>query len=319
MALAIAAFDRPEGIVPTIQWGVEGKLPYVDHVSELPGEDQWPTPRLSAFLADLVSYQHPDHDTKPGHRRKKDEQYRQDWRLPVRGRSLRIHGELGRPRSAIAAMCQKQFGSFFSALVTAPKDGVEWIRAEPSYFQSSVNIDRGFCRNAVADDLSASRRPRNRHRRLRRPLDLAPKIQVNYSPGFPGSNRSFEQPVHHDPDYYGRRSRSISFQHPDHEDGAVASRRSLGTNDRTHLQPAAASAARCATAPRHAGRSAYLSCRMCQKGGGQLLLPLANIAREDFRIVRGQPAWYRSSDLVRRGFWPRLRDALSMTCRMRAF
>ena len=43
-------------------------------------------------------------------------------------------------------------------------------------------------------------------------------------------------------------------------------------------------------------------CRMCPKAAGNYFLPLANIAREDFRIVRGQPAWYRSSDLVRRGF-----------------
>jgi hypothetical protein len=64
MALAIAAFDRPEGIVPTIQWGVEGKLPYVDHVSELPGEETMADAEAVSFLADLVSYQHPDHDTE---------------------------------------------------------------------------------------------------------------------------------------------------------------------------------------------------------------------------------------------------------------
>ncbi|RVH39256.1 GFA family protein [Sinorhizobium meliloti] len=43
-------------------------------------------------------------------------------------------------------------------------------------------------------------------------------------------------------------------------------------------------------------------CRMCQKAAGNYFLPLANIVREGFRITRGQPAWYRSSDLVRRGF-----------------
>ena len=60
---------------------------------------------------------------------------------------FRIHGALGRPSICHCRMCQKQFGGFFSALVTAPKDGVEWTRDEPSYFQSSVNIDRGFCSN----------------------------------------------------------------------------------------------------------------------------------------------------------------------------
>ncbi len=55
---------RPEGIAPTIQWGVEGKLPYVDHVSKLPGEETMTDPEAVSFLADLVSYQHPDHDTE---------------------------------------------------------------------------------------------------------------------------------------------------------------------------------------------------------------------------------------------------------------
>lgn len=62
-ALTIAAFDRPEGIVPTIQWGIEAKLPYVDHIPQLPGEDTMADQDAASFLADLVSYQHPDHDT----------------------------------------------------------------------------------------------------------------------------------------------------------------------------------------------------------------------------------------------------------------
>lgn len=64
MALAIAAFDEPRGIVPTIQWGIEGKLPYVDKVHELPGEETMADAEAVSFLADLVSYQHPDHDTE---------------------------------------------------------------------------------------------------------------------------------------------------------------------------------------------------------------------------------------------------------------
>ena len=63
IGLAIAAFDRPEGIVPTIQWGIEAKLPYADHIPQLPGEDTMADQDAASFLADLVSYQHPDHDT----------------------------------------------------------------------------------------------------------------------------------------------------------------------------------------------------------------------------------------------------------------
>ncbi len=63
VALTIAAFDKPEGIVPTIQWGTEAKLPYVDHIPQLPGEDTMADQDAVSFLANLVSYQHPDHDT----------------------------------------------------------------------------------------------------------------------------------------------------------------------------------------------------------------------------------------------------------------
>ena len=64
VALTIAAFDRPEGIVPVIQWGIEAKLPYADHIPQLPGEDTMADQDATSFLADLVSYQHPDHDTE---------------------------------------------------------------------------------------------------------------------------------------------------------------------------------------------------------------------------------------------------------------
>ena len=63
MALAIAAFDDPSGIAPTIQWGTEAKLPYVDQIPALPGEDTMGDIESAPYLADLISYQHPDHDT----------------------------------------------------------------------------------------------------------------------------------------------------------------------------------------------------------------------------------------------------------------
>jgi hypothetical protein len=63
IALAIAAFDEPQAIAPAIQWGIEAKLPYVDAVSALPGKDTMADEAAMPFLAELVSYQHPDHDT----------------------------------------------------------------------------------------------------------------------------------------------------------------------------------------------------------------------------------------------------------------
>ncbi|PKA40517.1 aldehyde-activating protein [Rhizobium sullae] len=43
-------------------------------------------------------------------------------------------------------------------------------------------------------------------------------------------------------------------------------------------------------------------CRMCQKAAGNYFLPLGSFMRVDFAITRGEPKWFRSSDLVRRGF-----------------
>ncbi len=63
VALTIATFDDPAEIAPRIQWGIEAKLPYVDTIAALPGEDTMADADAASFLADLVSYQHPDHDT----------------------------------------------------------------------------------------------------------------------------------------------------------------------------------------------------------------------------------------------------------------
>jgi hypothetical protein len=50
---------------------------------------------------------------------------------------------LGRATICHCRMCQKAFGAFYGPLVTA--EGVEWTRGQPSHFQSSANVKRGFC------------------------------------------------------------------------------------------------------------------------------------------------------------------------------
>jgi hypothetical protein len=115
-------------------------------------------------------------------------------------------------------MCQKQFGGFFSALVTAPEEGVEWMRGEPSYFQSSINIDRGFCSSCGTP--MTYRHPGGLELAIGTfddRSDLAPQIQVNYDSRLPWVETIFDTPVHRDPDYYARQEQIISFQHPDHD------------------------------------------------------------------------------------------------------
>lgn len=65
VALAIGAFDDPAAIVPTIQFGVEGKLPYADSLPTLPMRDTTQDHAALPWLAVLESYQHPDHDAEP--------------------------------------------------------------------------------------------------------------------------------------------------------------------------------------------------------------------------------------------------------------
>ena len=50
---------------------------------------------------------------------------------------------LGRASICHCRMCQKAFGGFFGPLVTG--FGVIWTRGEPSWFQSSNKVKRGFC------------------------------------------------------------------------------------------------------------------------------------------------------------------------------
>ncbi len=132
---------------------------------------------------------------------------------------FRIHGDLGRPSICHCRMCQKAFGGFFGPLVTAPDGGVEWTRGEPSYFQSSVNISRGFC-NHCGTPLSY-RHPGGLELSIGSfddRSDLEPQIQVNFASRLPWVETIFTRPpVHDDPDYYSRQEKIISFQHPDHD------------------------------------------------------------------------------------------------------
>jgi hypothetical protein len=62
VGLAIGAFDDPSAVPPIKQDGIEGKIAYVDHLADLPGERTEEAPPGS-FIHSVISYQHPDHDT----------------------------------------------------------------------------------------------------------------------------------------------------------------------------------------------------------------------------------------------------------------
>lgn len=60
--LTIAAFDRAGEIVPVIQMDRETRLPWVDHLANLPGRTPAESEAAQGWLSKIVSYQHPDHD-----------------------------------------------------------------------------------------------------------------------------------------------------------------------------------------------------------------------------------------------------------------
>ncbi|MCL6706858.1 GFA family protein [Pseudomonas sp. R2.Fl] len=63
IALSAGSFDDPSALPPVVQYGVEAKIGFVDHLHELPEQDTMDDIEAAPFLAELVSYQHPDHDT----------------------------------------------------------------------------------------------------------------------------------------------------------------------------------------------------------------------------------------------------------------
>ncbi len=59
---------------------------------------------------------------------------------------FRVEGDLGEASICHCRMCQKATGGLFGAYVGVPFDAVTWTRGQPSYFQSSNKVRRGFCK-----------------------------------------------------------------------------------------------------------------------------------------------------------------------------
>lgn len=58
---------------------------------------------------------------------------------------FRVEGELGRASICHCRMCQKALAGPFGAFVTVDLDRLTWTSDEPSRFQSSNKVRRGFC------------------------------------------------------------------------------------------------------------------------------------------------------------------------------
>lgn len=63
LALSVLAFDDPDVFPPLVAYGLEGKRIWSDSVPGLPARHTMEDEEAAPFLANLVNYQHPDHDT----------------------------------------------------------------------------------------------------------------------------------------------------------------------------------------------------------------------------------------------------------------
>ena len=61
--IAIGTLDDPELAPPAIVVNPADKLSFVDGLHTLPIRDTDAEPSIAEFMRDIVSYQHPDHDT----------------------------------------------------------------------------------------------------------------------------------------------------------------------------------------------------------------------------------------------------------------
>ncbi|KQZ63007.1 aldehyde-activating protein [Rhizobium sp. Root149] len=130
--------------------------------------------------------------------------------------AVRFRAEkLGRPSICHCRMCQKAFGGFFAALISADQAHLTWTRGQPSLFRSSAKVKRGFCPKCGT--------PLTYHHpdgvelaigAFDQPELFEPEVQVNHDKRLPWIDHLFEKrAVAQSLD----ESLVDSYQHPDHD------------------------------------------------------------------------------------------------------
>jgi hypothetical protein len=61
--LTIFSFDDPSQIAPSVQLEASAAQPWVLAIADLPVREPKAEPHLAGYYAEVVSHQHPDHDT----------------------------------------------------------------------------------------------------------------------------------------------------------------------------------------------------------------------------------------------------------------
>jgi len=128
-------------------------------------------------------------------------------------------GRFGRSSICHCRMCQKAFGSFFGALVTA--HDLEWTRGAPKYFQSSNLVKRGFCADCGTPlTYETGGTVEIAVGALDDPSVAAPTLQVNPADKQPFFDALCALPTRPDgaePEQESFKARVVSHQHPDRD------------------------------------------------------------------------------------------------------
>ena len=134
---------------------------------------------------------------------------------------FRVEGALGKTSICHCRMCQKAFGNFFAPLVHVEKAQMRWTKREPSRFQSSEHVLRGFC-EACGTPLTyeADGGVSLAVGAFDDPSEVVPEIQYGVESRLAYTARLAdlpERPLVEDPAADACIAEMRSFQHPDHD------------------------------------------------------------------------------------------------------
>ena len=132
---------------------------------------------------------------------------------------FRVEGELGRASVCHCRMCQKAFAAPYGALVTVGRDQLVWTRGEPTRFQSSNKVWRGFCHScgtpltfewdAAKIDLAICA--------FDEPDAIAPVAQLRAGAALPWTAAVSALPAGDSAGSAAHDAAVVSYQHPDHD------------------------------------------------------------------------------------------------------
>ncbi len=121
-------------------------------------------------------------------------------------------------------MCQKAVGNFFAALIGVPREAFTWTRGQPTIFQSSDPVSRGFCGNCgtpLLYDFAASKHLNITTGSLDNPSLFRPQVQFGQEARMPWFDGLCGLPVEGTTETtMAKEAREIkvsNHQHPDHD------------------------------------------------------------------------------------------------------